>query len=77
MPGQMENQELSDQEKERAKTWLISVVRNRESISASELIQLAGGAEPSFSRNLVTWMLWYLVAERRLQINSDHQVSAA
>jgi hypothetical protein len=68
---------VSDEQIQDVEQWLLSILKSHSPVSASELIQLAGDSAHHFSPNAITWAVWYLVSEGKLNITRDDLVAAA
>jgi hypothetical protein len=68
---------MGDQLMKDVEAFLLDILKQRESISAPELFQLAEQSPEHLSPSAVTWGLWYLVGEGKITVTHDNLVKAA
>lgn len=69
---------VSDETLESVEQWLLAVLREtHDPITPAQLLAKAADSAESPSPSDVTWALWYLVGERKVQVTPDHLVTAA
>jgi len=66
---------MSDETIQSVEHWLLSVLNKNTPIPPAKLLMMAESTSP-FSPSDITWTLWYMVGERKLEVTPDHLIAA-